>query len=109
MSKRLDCALHIGQEGVGFKIAMGAFDHTRPPVAIGAVGTSLACMNSTLEQAYCTWEYEGLARRAMDEAVKYALERKTMGQPIAQHQSVAFMIADMVSLLMPAHTQYTVY
>ena len=42
-----------------------AFDNTRPPVAIGAVG---------------------LARRAMDEATRYALERKTMGRPIAQHQ-----------------------
>ena len=64
----------LGAEGVGFKIAMGAFDHTRPPVASGAVG---------------------LARRAMDEAIQYAMERKTMGVPIAQHQSVAFMIADM--------------
>mmetsp|Transcript_18243 Transcript_18243/g.21080 ORF Transcript_18243/g.21080 Transcript_18243/m.21080 type:complete len:414 (-) Transcript_18243:796-2037(-) len=64
----------LGTEGVGFKIAMGAFDHTRPPVAIGAVG---------------------LARRAMDEAVKYAMERKTMGVPIAQHQAINFMIADM--------------
>lgn len=64
----------LGTEGEGFKIAMGAFDHTRPPVAIGAVG---------------------LARRAMDEAVKYAMERKTMGAPIAAHQAVSFMIADM--------------
>ncbi len=64
----------LGTEGVGFKIAMGAFDHTRPPVAIGAVG---------------------LARRAMDEAIKYSLERKTFGKPIAAHQAVAFMIADM--------------
>ena len=55
-------------------IAMGAFDHTRPPVASGAVG---------------------LARRAMDEAINYATERKTMGVPIANHQSIAFMIADM--------------
>ena len=64
----------LGAEGVGFKIAMGAFDHTRPPVASGAVG---------------------LARRAMDEAIQYATERKTMGVPIAQHQSISFMIADM--------------
>jgi len=64
----------LGAEGVGFKVAMGAFDHTRPPVAAGAVG---------------------LARRAMDEAIQYATERKTMGVPIAQHQAVAFMIADM--------------
>jgi alkylation response protein AidB-like acyl-CoA dehydrogenase len=55
---------------------MGAFDHTRPPVAAGAVG---------------------LARRAFDEAMKYALERKTMGKPIAQHQAIAFMLADMAT------------
>ena len=64
----------LGAEGVGFKVAMGAFDHTRPPVASGAVG---------------------LARRAMDEAIAYATERKTMGVPIANHQAVSFMIADM--------------
>ncbi|XP_049784443.1 probable medium-chain specific acyl-CoA dehydrogenase, mitochondrial [Schistocerca cancellata] len=61
-------------EGAGFKIAMGAFDKTRPPVAAGAVG---------------------LAQRALDEATKYAMERKTFGVPIAQHQAVAFMLADM--------------
>jgi acyl-CoA dehydrogenase len=64
----------LGAEGFGFKVAMGAFDHTRPPVAAGAVG---------------------LARRAMDEAIAYAKERKTMGVPIAHHQAVSFMIADM--------------
>ena len=64
----------LGEEGMGFKIAMGAFDHTRPVVAAGAVG---------------------LARRAMDEAAKYALTRKTFGQPIANYQGVSFMIADM--------------
>ncbi|XP_046734519.1 probable medium-chain specific acyl-CoA dehydrogenase, mitochondrial isoform X1 [Diprion similis] len=61
-------------EGQGFKIAMGAFDKTRPPVASGAVG---------------------LAQRALDEATKYALERKTFGKPIAEHQAVAFLLADM--------------
>ncbi len=64
----------LGKEGDGFKIAMSAFDHTRPSVASGAVG---------------------LARRAMDEAVKYATERSTFGQPIAKYQAVSFMIADM--------------
>ena len=64
----------LGEEGEGFKIAMGAFDHTRPAVAAGAVG---------------------LARRAMDEAVEYAKTRKTFGQPIATYQAVSFMIADM--------------
>ncbi|NWS07021.1 ACADM protein, partial [Motacilla alba] len=61
-------------EGAGFKIAMGAFDKTRPPVAAGAVG---------------------LARRALDEATRYALERKTFGKPIVEHQAVAFLLAEM--------------
>jgi acyl-CoA dehydrogenase len=37
----------------------------------------------------------GVARRAMDEAVNYSQTRKTFGLPIAAHQAVAFMIADM--------------
>ena len=64
----------LGNEGDGFKIAMNAFDHTRPAVASGAVG---------------------LARRAMDESIAYATTRKTFGKPISAHQTVAFMIADM--------------
>jgi acyl-CoA dehydrogenase len=64
----------LGQEGDGFKIAMSAFDHTRPAVASGAVG---------------------LARRAMDEAIQYASARKTFGQPISHYQAISFMIADM--------------
>ena len=53
---------------------MGTFDDTRPPVAAGAVG---------------------LAQRALDEATKYAMERKTFGKPIMAHQAVSFMLADM--------------
>lgn len=64
----------LGSPGQGFKIAMNAFDITRPLVASGAVG---------------------LARRAMEEATKYSLERKTMGTEIFNHQAVAFMLADM--------------
>src|SRR5262249_20126295 len=37
----------------------------------------------------------GLIRRALDESRKYALERKTFGVPIAQHQAVQFMLAEM--------------
>lgn len=37
----------------------------------------------------------GLAQRAYDEALKYSMERKTFGVPIARHQAVAFMLADM--------------
>lgn len=36
-----------------------------------------------------------MAQRALDEATKYSLERKTFGVPIAHHQAVAFMLADM--------------
>ena len=61
-------------EGAGFKVAMGAFDKTRPPVAAGAVGIS---------------------QRALDEATKYAMERKTFGVPIIHHQAVSFMLSDM--------------
>ncbi|XP_063840367.1 medium-chain specific acyl-CoA dehydrogenase, mitochondrial-like [Scylla paramamosain] len=61
-------------EGAGFKIAMGAFDRTRPPVAAGAVG---------------------LSQRALDEATKYALERKTFGTEIVNHQAVSFILAEM--------------
>ena len=66
----------LGKVGDGFKYAMKAFDFTRPPVAIGAVG---------------------LARRAFDESTAYALQRKTMGKSIAEHQAVAFMLADMAA------------
>ena len=61
-------------EGAGFKIAMATFDKTRPPVAAGSVG---------------------LAQRCLDEASKYANERKTFGVPISQHQAIAFILADM--------------
>lgn len=64
----------LGSEGQGFKIAMSAFDHTRPIVSAAAVG---------------------LARSAMEHAIKYAKERTTFGVPIAKHQAVSFMIADM--------------
>jgi len=71
---QVPAANRLGKEGDGFKIAMGAFDHTRPIVAAAAVG---------------------LARRAMEHAVKYATERTSMGVPIARHQAISFMIADM--------------
>jgi acyl-CoA dehydrogenase len=37
----------------------------------------------------------GVARRALDECVKYARERETFGQPIWQHQAIGHKIADM--------------
>lgn len=64
----------VGEEGEGFMIAMRVFDRSRPPVSAAAAG---------------------VARRALDEAVKYAGERVAFGQPIATYQGVGFLLADM--------------
>ena len=64
----------LGEPGRGFPIAMETFDKSRPMIA-----------------AQCA----GIIRRCMDEASDYAKERKTFGKPIAQHQAVQFMIAEM--------------
>ena len=64
----------LGREGEGFKIAMRTFDRTRPDIGGFALG---------------------IMRRAIDECVSYAKERKAFGVPIAQHQAVQFMLAEM--------------
>jgi len=64
----------IGQEGDGFKIALGVFDRSRPFDAILAVGIS-----------------EG----ALQYAIDYAKERRQFGRPIAEFQGIQFMLADM--------------
>ena len=73
-----DCAVgddaRLGPEGEGFKIAMRALDGGRIGVAAQALG---------------------IARAAFEDATRYALERKTFGQPIAEHQAIQFKLADM--------------
>ncbi len=64
----------LGAEGDGFKIAMMALDGGRIGIA------SQSC---------------GIASAALDEAKTYALERTTFGKPIAEHQAIQFMLADM--------------
>ena len=64
----------VGPEDGGFKIAMRTFDKSRPWIAAGAAG---------------------LIKRSLDESRAYALERKTFGVPIAAHQAVQFMLAEM--------------
>jgi glutaryl-CoA dehydrogenase (non-decarboxylating) len=66
----------LGRVGEGFKIAMFALDQGRYTVAAGATGLIRACR---------------------DAAAKYALERKTFGEVIANHQLVKQMIANMES------------
>jgi len=64
----------LGEENGGFKIAMKTFDRSRPWIAAGAAG---------------------VIRRALEESRNYALERKTFGVPIAQHQAIQFILAEM--------------
>jgi butyryl-CoA dehydrogenase len=66
----------LGAEGDGFKVAMSALDNGRFSVAAGAVGLVQGCI---------------------DESTKYAMQRKTFGKPIGEHQQVQAMIADMVA------------
>jgi butyryl-CoA dehydrogenase len=68
----------LGKEGDGFKIALSTLDGGRIGIAAQALG---------------------IARAAFEEARVYALERKTFGQPIAQHQAIQFMLADMATEL----------
>jgi alkylation response protein AidB-like acyl-CoA dehydrogenase len=64
----------LGEEGEGFKIAMRILDRSRPGIAAQGLG---------------------LAQGATDYALEYAKSRETMGKPIAQHQLIASMLADM--------------
>jgi acyl-CoA dehydrogenase len=66
----------LGEENKGFKLAMMTLDRTRPGVAAMAVG---------------------IARAAFEYASEYSKERQQFGMPIAMHQAVAFMIADMAT------------
>jgi alkylation response protein AidB-like acyl-CoA dehydrogenase len=66
----------LGDEGQGFYGLMRTFDRSR--VILGAAAT-------------------GLARAASEYALEYAKERVQFGKPIAEHQAVAFRLADMAT------------
>jgi len=66
----------LGEENKGFKLAMMTLDRTRPGVAAMAVG---------------------IARAAFEFATDYSKERVQFGVPIAMHQAIQFMIADMAT------------
>ncbi|MER3489981.1 MAG: acyl-CoA dehydrogenase [Meiothermus sp.] len=84
---RVPAANLLGAEGDGFKIAMNTLDKTRIPVAAGSVG---------------------VARRALDEATKYAREREAFGKPIAEFQAIQFKLAEMLMGIETARA-YTYY
>jgi acyl-CoA dehydrogenase len=64
----------LGEEGMGFRGLMQTFDRSRVTLAASATG---------------------LARAALEFAVDYAKQRVQFGKPIAEHQAVAFRLADM--------------
>jgi len=72
----------IGEEGHGFKIAMGVLDAGRIGIASQAVG---------------------LARAAYEASLQYARERKAFGQPIGSFQMIQAKIADMKCKLESAY------
>ncbi len=66
----------ISREGMGFIITMKTFDTSRPGIGAQALG---------------------IAQGALDEAVKYARERRQFGKSIASFQGLQFMLADMAT------------
>lgn len=68
----------LGQEGRGFINAMKTLDTGRMGVAAQSIGVAQGCL---------------------DEAIKYAKERKQFGRPIAKFQAIAFMLAEMATKL----------
>ena len=68
----------LGQEGKGFINAMKTLDTGRMGVAAQSIGVAQGCL---------------------DEAIKYAKERKLFGRPIAKFQAIAFMLAEMATKL----------
>jgi len=71
---RVPAENRLGEEGEGFKIGMSCLDNGRYTVAAGATGLTRACL---------------------DASIKYAKERETFGQPIAQYQLIKQKIARM--------------
>ncbi|WP_346620853.1 acyl-CoA dehydrogenase family protein [Blastococcus montanus] len=77
----------VGEPGRGMAIALGALDSGRLGISAVAVG---------------------LAQSALDVAVGYAVEREAFGRPIAEHQGVSFLLADMAAAVESARATYLV-
>jgi alkylation response protein AidB-like acyl-CoA dehydrogenase len=75
---RVPAANRLGEEGMGFTIAMSTLDGGRIGIAAQALG---------------------IAAGAFDLSVAYAKERKSFGVPIGQHQMVQWMLADMATAI----------
>ncbi|MCL0095953.1 acyl-CoA dehydrogenase [Dehalococcoidia bacterium] len=75
---RVPAQNRLGEEGQGFRIAMGAIDSSRITVAAQAVG---------------------IAQGALDASLGYAKERRQFGRPIADFQAIQWMLADMATAI----------
>jgi alkylation response protein AidB-like acyl-CoA dehydrogenase len=71
---RVPAGALVGDEGTGFRTAMRVLDRSRPGIGAQALG---------------------IAQAALDHALRYAGERETFGKPLAEHQGIQFMLADM--------------
>ncbi|MER8224528.1 acyl-CoA dehydrogenase [Streptomyces sp. NPDC094143] len=75
----------IGEEGLGFAIALSSLDSGRLGIAACAIG---------------------LAQAALDEALSYAAQRRQFGKPIADFQGLRFMLADMATQIEAGRALY---
>lgn len=73
---RIPAANLLGEEGQGYKIALGNLEG-------GRIGIAAQCV--------------GIARAALEAATAYSREREAFEKPLAQHQAVAFKLADMAT------------
>ncbi len=73
---RIPAANLLGKEGEGYKIALSNLEGGRIGIAAQSVG---------------------MARAALEAAVRYAKERTSFGKPLTEHQAIAFMLADMAT------------
>ena len=69
-------ANRLGEERRGFRYAMEILDSSRVVIAAQCVG---------------------IGQAALEAAARYAQQRHSFGQPIAQHQAIQFMLADMAT------------
>lgn len=75
----------LGKKNRGFKYIMETLDHSR--AGVGAFGV-------------------GIGQRVVEEATKYAKQRKQFGQPVANFQAVEMMLADMEIQVQSARQMY---
>ena len=73
---RIPAANLLGKEGEGYKIALSNLEGGRIGIAAQSVG---------------------MARAALEAAIRYAKERTSFGKPLTEHQAIAFLLADMAT------------